>query len=127
MMNGHWKSTSSVSRMSSVVRLAVGVVPTRVGQLRQPDREIDVGARVIDAPVAAVAAEVAVNATRQNWNVPSKSSGLATRTPNPRWKPPPPRRRNCASTTTDAASSARSANIRMADRRRVNKPRTARV
>ena len=41
---------------------------------RQPDREVDVGARVVHAPVAAVAAEVAAEPRRgRSGSAPSKS------------------------------------------------------
>ena len=59
MMNGHWNSVSSVSRMSEVVRVARRRPADRcLGEFGQPDREVDVGARPVHVPVAAVAARI---------------------------------------------------------------------
>ena len=56
MMNGQLNSSGRSSCITQVIRLAVGLsADARLGQLREADRQVDVGARIVDAPAAAVA------------------------------------------------------------------------
>ena len=56
MMNGQWKSSGLAQVDQQVLRHVVGVhADRRLRQLGEPNRQVLVGARVIDAPAAAVA------------------------------------------------------------------------
>ena len=61
MMNGHWNSSSSVELHDAgdSARAAASKLTRVLVSSREPDREVDVGARIVDAPVAAVAAAAA--------------------------------------------------------------------
>ena len=59
-MNGHWNSASIGQLDDQVIGfVAAPRADRRLGQLRQADRQVDVGPRVVHAPAAAVAVAIA--------------------------------------------------------------------
>ena len=59
MMNGHWNKRRIGQPDDDVIRfLRAREADRGLGELRQPDRHVDVGARKVDAPAAAVAVAI---------------------------------------------------------------------
>src|SRR5688572_12137875 len=122
MMNGHWYSTSSVSRSSRWLGSPSLALPTVVfvSSERRIDRLMSArGQSTFHDPPWLSPPKLPLKTMRQNWNEPSTSSGVESRTfPKPRLNP---RRPNCASAVVAAATrTARISTLAMG-RRRTNR------